>query len=300
MVKCRICASEWKTNYKIEYCPFCGAALDDKIVLDASSPTNVLKYIINIYGTSVICDQRATALFKDLAPDLQEQASLIGIAVSAGTFAEVLTLKSLEADKRKHELELCKERLKKKQFLADEFAAMPISWLVEALGWNEQSTTPFRDKRQNRPEEKRQTSKAEPSPFRETMASDSGKKKDVSQALQPTLPVVFHAPFSFRDCQSIEWRNGNGSLSFSIPPQFDYITENGLTPLNSEILFIPATIRGIHERAFLNAGPRLSTVFISSRNPQYKATDDRLFKVETGDAVLLPLRISVRTYIDTK
>lgn len=104
--------------------------------------------------------------------------------------------------------------------------------------------------------------------------------------------------FSSTDCQRLQYKHGNGDLSFMIPVWFEEITEYSLSRLQSQELIIPATIRQIHPRAFAVCSNQLKTVLISSRNPNYTAKNGEIIERATDSVIRIPDRISVRVFID--
>lgn len=298
-VTCKKCESKWTSKFTMDCCPFCGAPLRDDPILDPSSPVSVLSFIHNKYGAQVLCDKRLLSYFRDYAPGLQEQAALIGIAVDAGTYAEILALEGVLDDERLYQIVLCKERLKQRKFLAEEYAEKTIAWLLEALGWTGQKESPQNSGNRFSAEE---GSIAKPNMGNGSMLPQNysimseAKPTELPKDTQPAeLP---HAPFRYRDCKMLEDKYGNGYMSFTIPSYFDEITENALKGINAQTLYIPATIRSIHERALVNAGPRLKEVLINSRNSSFTISRWVITEKSTGKSIMIPDGISVRTYIE--
>lgn len=298
-VTCKKCESKWTSKFPMDCCPFCGAPLKDELVLDPSSPVSVLSYIQRKYGASVLCDRKLLSYFRDYAPGLQEQAALIGIAVDAGTYAEIIALDGVSNNERLHQILLCKERLKQRKFLADEYAERTIGWLLEALGWKSQQEPPQNDANRAAAEDKSASKpNLEDTPVLPQAYSLMGETEPTKPSKDTQSVEPPHAPFRYRDCKMLEDKYGNGYMSFTIPSYFDEITENALKGINAEALYVPATIRYIHERALVNAGPRLKAVLISSRNSYFAISKWVITEKATGKKITIPDGISVRTYIE--
>ena len=294
-VKCKHCDSEWVSKTIVECCPFCGADLHEKAEMDATSPSSVLEFIIEKYGLDVLRERKVLSLFKDLAPGLKEESMLIGIAVDAGTYTEMLSLTSLSEAERKAQLSLCKERLKKQRFLADEFAEKPIAWLSEALGWNTSVPSIYTELEEIEDEVPGEIQALPHS----SGAFELNESSFGSVPVSVQDPVELHTdtPFRYRDCIDLANKNGNGALSFTIPSYFDEITENSLKNINSQTLYISHSIKKIHPNAFGNAGRNLKTVLLSTRSTFFAIKEGRIVSKMTGRTVPVPDRISVGTYI---
>ena len=299
-VTCKKCESKWISRFPTDCCPFCGAPLKDEPVLDPSSPVSVLSYIQRKYGASVLCDRKLLSYFRDYAPGLQEQAALIGIAVDAGTYAEILALDGVSNDERMHQVLLCKERLKQRKFLADEYAQLTITWLIEALGWAKHEDQPNNDHGKqvnvNVVENKKQKTSVDEKPFQMMDSPSSKAPSTTSNTDQDEEPPS--APFRYRDAKMLEDKFGNGNLSFTIPSMYDGIAENALKGINAESLYIPASIRYIHKDAFESAGPRIKTILFSARNPWFAVKDDKILEKKSQKVIHIPWPIAVRTYYE--
>ena len=220
---------------------------------------------------------------------------LIGIAVDAGTYTEMLSLTSLSEAERKAQLSLCKERLKKQRFLADEFAEKPIAWLSEALGWNTSVPSIYTELEEIEDEVPGEIQALPHS----SGAFELNESSFGSVPVSVQDPVELHTdtPFRYRDCIDLANKNGNGALSFTIPSYFDEITENSLKNINSQTLYISHSIKKIHPTAFGNAGRNLKTVLLSTQNPFFAIKEGKIINKTTGRTVPVPGRISVGTYI---
>ncbi len=219
MVKCKKCESEWNTKLSIDRCPFCGAVLCEEMVLDPTSPPGVLRYIADKYGRDVLSSRTAVSLFKDFAPDLRADAELISIAIDAGVYADMLSFSSASVEDRKMKSLLCKERLKQKKFLADEYAEKPIGWLSEALGWEIQPNQVDNIGLGACSEaEKCEDEGSCSMPTAGNHHVDKESLSDPSQLdLLTRLVIPAANPFRYADCKAVEEKNNHGFLSLTKP-----------------------------------------------------------------------------------
>lgn len=305
MVKCKKCESEWNTKFSIDHCPFCGAVLGEEIVLDPTSPSGVLRYIANQYGQDVFRSRKTVSLFKDLAPRLSAEAELISIAIDAGVYSEMLSFSSASFEERKIKASLCKERLKQKKFLADEYAEKPIWWLSYALGWGEQANQDNAVELGARMEAEKCESEGSSLPAAVNPPADEGSLSDPSQPDHLLQLAMLHAnPFRYVDCKAIEEKNNYGILSLTkpksiiIPSRYTTIAETALKAIDSENLYIPASIQYIHEQAFTNASPKLKSVYFSDKSASYFVEKGIVRETSTGRQLSIPERLWVRTYTE--
>ena len=306
MERCKKCESEWNTKFTIDRCPFCGAVLYEEMALDPTSPPGVLRYIVDKYGRDVLSSRTAVSLFKDFAPDLRPDAELISIAIDAGVYADMLSFSSASVEDRKMKSLLCKERLKQKKFLADEYAEKPIGWLSEALGWEIQPNQV--DNIGLGACSKAKKCEDEGSCSMPTAGNHHVDKESLSDPSQLDLlarSVIPAAnPFRYADCKAVEEKNNHAFLSLTkpksitIPSRYNTITETALKAVDSENLYIPSSIRHIHELAFVNASSKLKSIYISDKSKYYSVEKGNIREMSTGRQLPIPERLWVRTYTE--
>lgn len=90
---------------------------------------------------------------------------------------------------------------------------------------------------------------------------------------------------SYSDCKDLEYKIGNGRDSFTVPREYTSISESAFRGISAKNIYIPSTVKTIHQNCFKNMSRDIQRIYVSIDNPHFYVNTVNLIEKATGKEI---------------